>query len=406
MKNLILAVCILASFLSINTVVAKKVEKKIIEQIAFEVLKNKYNQTENIQLEKIDSVYYNNEICFYIINFIPTGFVIISANDEFDPIIGSSRQTKFDYNSAPPALIDLLNELKCYMVESQKEKVINEVEKDRITKQWKKYLSDYPEVDTYSFPTNVPKLIEVSWDQDNSYRMFCPSTCYAGCGPIAMAQLLYRWRENIYQPYGSSSNYNSWHPEFGTLEVSFDTIHYFWEGMPLNSANEYNASLIFHCGISAEAWYCMIGNETGAAIPIQIKDALVNHFSFSSDAFKLSWDSTYSVSAWLNLIKSDLSKGYPIIYSAMKHDNSKGHTFLIDGYDTNDNVHINWGWSGNYNDYYSITLLKPNKYSLYSKQNEAIFNLHPVLPTGVSISSPSAICTNTMVTVNNLPGGA
>ena len=32
-----------------------------------------------------------------------------------------------------------------------------------------------------------------------------------------------------------------------------------------------------------------------------------------------------------------------------------GHAFVVDGYDSNNNVHINWGWGGGSNGYYSLS---------------------------------------------------
>lgn len=36
-----------------------------------------------------------------------------------------------------------------------------------------------------------------------------------------------------------------------------------------------------------------------------------------------------------------------------------GHSFVIDGYDENGLVHVNWGWDGIGNGYYDIALLNP-----------------------------------------------
>ena len=49
------------------------------------------------------------EACFYVFNVGDAGFVIISADDFYRPIIGYSENGSFDYDNIPPALRDYLN---------------------------------------------------------------------------------------------------------------------------------------------------------------------------------------------------------------------------------------------------------------------------------------------------------
>ena len=64
----------------------------------------------------------------------------------------------------------------------------------------------------------------------------------------------------------------------------------------------------------------------------------------------------------------------PIFYSGTS--SSGGHAFVCDGYDANDKFHFNWGWSGVYDNYYTIGSLKPGKYN-FSNENSAIINIAP-----------------------------
>ena len=49
-----------------------------------------------------------NEACFYVFNVGNAGFVIISADDYYRPVIGYSENGKFDVDNVPPALQDYL----------------------------------------------------------------------------------------------------------------------------------------------------------------------------------------------------------------------------------------------------------------------------------------------------------
>ena len=47
---------------------------------------------------------------------------------------------------------------------------------------------------------------------------------------------------------------------------------------------------------------------------------------------------------WMNLIKSEINEKRPVYYFGSSDDG--GHAFVFDGYNEEDMVHVNWGWSG------------------------------------------------------------
>lgn len=53
----------------------------------------------------------------------------------------------------------------------------------------------------------------------------------------------------------------------------------------------------------------------------------------------------YSDVNWLNLMKAELNAGRPMQYAGF--GNGGRHTWVCDGYDNNDYLHMNWGWGGN-----------------------------------------------------------
>ena len=65
----------------------------------------------------------------------------------------------------------------------------------------------------------------------------------------------------------------------------------------------------------------------------------------------------YTTTDWKNLIKPELNAARPVLYGGST--NTEGHAFVVDGYDSNDLFHINWGWSGYYNGYFELSLLNP-----------------------------------------------
>ena len=82
----------------------------------------------------------------------------------------------------------------------------------------------------------------------------------------------------------------------------------------------------------------------------------------------------------MEYIYSILSSGNPILYSA-KDINLElgiiaGHNFIIDGYDENGLVHVNWGWYGIENGYFDIALLNVREYT-YDDWQAMYIGLYP-----------------------------
>jgi hypothetical protein len=149
-----------------------------------------------------------------------------------------------------------------------------------------------------------------------------------------------------------------------TIEVScdFSSLTFDWTNMlPTYTAGNYNetqadavATLMFACGASIKTSY---GITESAAVASNILQALFNNFGYDHGAkfMRRAW---YTNSEWMSMVKNELSLGRPIIYGG--NSASGGHSFVIDGYDSNDYIHVNWGWNGKSNGYFRITKLNPS----------------------------------------------
>jgi len=75
-----------------------------------------------------------------------------------------------------------------------------------------------------------------------------------------------------------------------------------------------------------------------------------------------------------------LTAGHPVLYSG-KDINFEvgilvGHNFIIDGYDENGLVHVNWGWHGDQDGYFDIATLTVGKLTFNDWQGMYV-NLYP-----------------------------
>ena len=287
----------------------------------------------------------------YIYNIGTEGFVIISGNTILPPVLAWSNQGTFpDMTDAPENFrfwIGRYNEMIDFAI-------VNGIAPEaKIIQQWDEAAQGV--FGTRNTRT-VDPLVETRWNQDCFYNAMCPSTsggwwgggpcghAYAGCVATAMGQVMKYWNHPEHG-YGSHSYV---HSEYGTQSADFGNTTYQWSQMPneLWNNNDAVATLLYHCGVSVNMNYSPSGS--GAYSP-DVETALRSYFGYCGA--KYISKSSYQEEAWINMLKSELDRSHPIYYSG-SHDNS-GHAFVCDGYDSDDLMHFNFGWSGSGDAFYS-----------------------------------------------------
>ena len=315
----------------------------------------------------------NNIAAFYVFN-TADGFVIVSADDCETPIIGYSREGRFDPNNVPIQMEDYLQDFIAriqYGIE-------NHIEADEATaKQWEMVKTTGKLNDSKSTKAVAPLLTD-KWNQGCLYNSLCPTMsgpcghAEVGCVAVAMTQIMRYWGYPT-TGWGTHSYTNAGL----TLSADFGNTTYDWEHMPdsltENSSEaeiEAVATLLYHCGISVEMNYSLNGSNSNSS---KIPDALIRYFYYSKHIHREK-RSDFSNEEWLSLLKSSLDLQRPVQYSGFGV--GIGHAFVCDGYDENDLLHFNWGWGGNANGYFALGNLYPNGNNL-NNNNYAIFDIIP-----------------------------
>ena len=308
----------------------------------------------------------------YVFDF-GDGFVMLSADTRIRPVLGYSTESGFNSENIPSQLLWLMEEYTREIgavVES-----VSDGESVETADEWSLWLSgDTP---VMAAVANVGPLLQTLWDQNSPYNSQCPSASngpgghvYAGCVACAMAQIIRYWQypssgigSHSYSANFSSQGYGN----YGTQSVNFATATYDFSQMPLtlnsnSPAAQINevAKLMYHCGVAVDMRYGPYGS---GAYDNDALNALQTYFGYTG--IMLKYKSNYSESEWLALIKGELNNLRPVIYSGQ---GSGGHSFVCDGYDSQDLLHFNWGWSGSYNGYYTVSNLNPGSHNFSNSQ--------------------------------------
>ena len=300
------------------------------------------------------------------------GFVIISNEDQTIPILGYSLYENFDIQNLPPALEWLLGNYQVQIETIKQKKLKSSSLKGK--KLWTKYKADKSDfisnsiADISETSSGVSALLSTEWDQVSGWNQYCPvdskgpgGHAYAGCTAVSMAQIMNYWK---FPDHGTGSH-SYYHAVYGTLSVNFSNQTYNWSLMSGSTYDKYNALLIYHCGVSADMNY---GPDQSGAYNSVALNSLKEYFGYKKSAQYISRDQ-YSSDGWISLLRNELTEERPILYEG---HGVGDHSFVVDGVDGGDLFHINWGWSGSYDSYYSLDDLTPGGYNFNNSQMAGI----------------------------------
>ncbi len=368
MKNVLTTILIFLISLSIS---GKPVNQKVAQQIAegFYSVQSGLKAT-NISVKEIIPYLYEGETSMYIFSFTTGGFVIVSADDSETPILGYSLKSpvkKEIDNSEVKYLFDLYGKA-INLAKSSK------IENPEIAKQWELLLKG----EAKKTIAAVDPLLTTTWDQGSGYNNLCPSGTPTGCVATAMAQIMYyhKWPATGqgWHKYTPSDN-----PNFGVQYADFGSVNYDWQNMPnfLGSGSTLTqinaiATLMYHCGVSVDMNY---DSDGSGAFSQDVMHALTSYFKYNPTTINIFSYTSTTASTALTKTKSELDQNRPVFYSGGSKADG-GHAWVCDGYDASDKLHINWGWSGYYNGYFSVTLMNPANYN-FSEYNAIITGIKP-----------------------------
>lgn len=358
-KFLLQFLALLFAFTCVQTVDAKKIEVNQAKNIALNFLDDKqvsklYKKAVANDLKLAHTESDDNTPLYYVFNIQSGGFIITSADDRATEILAYVDRGSFEPEALPDNMRWWLGEYArqikavCNMPETA-------VKHTRVPKAAK---------------AEIAPMLETEWSQEAPYNRLCNydngtgvSESATGCTATAMAQIMYyhKWPEKGTGSYSYDYTLNvngkdiPQHKESNFAEHTYDYANmlpsYRAGGYSLAQA-EAVALLMYDCAISVNSMFDDISSGTPGASNWVIY-SMVDYFGYSPLAKEVYKDQLASEEEWENLIYNDLAAGLPVFYSG-ETDGGSGHAFVCDGY-KDGLYHINWGWEGTFNGYFSVT---------------------------------------------------
>ena len=347
-------IIMLALALTCVTLQARPVDQETAKRLGQSFVKANFEFTrQSDQLDLVQTAFSDRgEACYYIFNVGETGFVIMAADDNYRPVIGYSDRGVFNPDDMAPALADYLEVVRQgVMMASQAASP-----KAVVAADWAMLEKCGCLVSRHGGREDV-FLVQTTWNQNYPYNYFCPlgeggpgGHCYAGCVATAAAQLMKYWDHPLHGQ-GSYTYTPEDHPEYGPLTVNFGEATYDWENMP-NSISasspieqiEAVAQLIYHVGVSVDMNY---RPSSSGAVTGKLCQTMPAYFFYTNQMDNL-YREDYTHEDYMQLIIDAIDMSWPMVHRG------GGHAYVLDGYNDNDMVHFNWGWSGSSDGWFNI----------------------------------------------------
>lgn len=312
-------------------------------------------------------------------------FVLFANDMRVDPILGYSLEGTFQGEEFPPQLEDLLKGYSDQILLLKRKPV--QKASTNFAGTWEDYLKG----DFNKMSAQVEPIIDVNWNQGRGWNRYCPEDAdgpgghaYVGCVAVAMGQAM-----SVYEHPDRGEDSSSYrHSEYGEISANYEETQYKWNLMSATAADDYNSLLLYHLAVSVEMDFAPDGS---GAYTKDAASALKKYFDYSNDLY---YASSTDDQVWTGLLKSELDAGRPIIYGG-NNGSDVGHAFNLDGYADNDYFHVNWGWSGQYNGYFTLSSLTPYSGADYSKNGKAVLNIKPMdhAPVDIELSQNTLVDT-------------
>ena len=288
----------------------------------------------------------SNPTCYVFNAKDGKGFAIVSADDQYMPVIGYSDTSVWDAAQMPGSAREMISAPVTMAQASARKKVLARAAQSE----------------------KVLKTPE--WSQEAPFNYNIPNRRLTGCVGVALAEIL------------KFHNYPASRP--ASLVNDGEDTAYAWSSMRDDnyrsgySSEEANAvaALVADAAIAIGTDF---GMSSSSAFEVKVPYALTSMFGYDAGvAYKKRAE--LDKASWDALIVNEIDEDRPVLYSGQ--DVSAGHAFVCDGYQMRGETpyfHINWGWGGSANGYYASDALNPvvSKAHHYNDLMTVVYNIKP-----------------------------
>lgn len=320
--------------------------------------------------QSVEPFIFSGDTIAWIAHCLPQGYLLIGAGYQLFPVVAWSTEGDFGEGEAwrefmPILSSDLATRIRNILPGSPE--YLDNQKKWRFWLNYSTHSKDFQQWPPEG-TTSTGGWLETNWTQSAPYNNFCPvdgntgNRSVAGCPATAMAQIVNYHKElhdtrfnnddDYYHNFGTGNKY--WidddyasydFPSWDQLNVYLDTLNvHLTSGFSLK--NDDKAALTFACGVAAKQVYS--SSVSGTYGINQAFDAFIR---FGYEDSKLLYPEDTTLNAHL---AENIKIGLPAQLGLVNPEETAGHNVVVDGYNTDEFYHFNFGWGGSANGWYTM----------------------------------------------------
>lgn len=311
-----------------------------------------------------------NDSIAWVFQCTPQGFIVIASNRSLPPVLAWSEEGSFGEGPGWESFLPIFqSDLKARLSFADSESAESKANRYK----WAAVTSHNRIPGNFQqWPpegwSSTGGWLFTNWTQSAPYNALCPIDgqtqirSYAGCPATAMAQIVnfhhktnetrFSDLDDYYHNFGSGNSYwidNDWEsrgfPSWDQLNVYLETLEtHYLQGLTLTNTDK--AALTYACGAAAKQVYSSSGSGTFGVN--QAFDAYVR-FGYSDARLVTASDPELS-----NQLAQNIMQALPAHLAVVNSDWTVGHNVVVDGYNTDELFHFNFGWGGSANGWYTM----------------------------------------------------
>lgn len=308
----------------------------------------------------------------FLVSLDPTGYLVVCGDDRLEPVLAYAYENRCCPPGEPSGpMIDLVtSDLRCRI---ERAGMLPEGIVLANRAHWELLETGGPRPgplpDQWPPAGSTPTggWLEENWTQNAPFNMYCPldliagQRSVAGCPAVAMGSILhFRAETNGTRFDDGDDYYHNYHeyywidddheahdfPSWDELNGLLDTLEaHYASGIP---TMEDRAALVYASGAACRQVYT--ASVSGTFGVGQAYDA---YLRFGFDSCELLYESSDSL---LERMASNMMDAMPAHLAIVDEVPQYGHNLVVDGYSTDGYFHLNFGWGGSANGWYSFPL--------------------------------------------------
>ncbi|MDZ4121081.1 MAG: C10 family peptidase, partial [Candidatus Cloacimonadaceae bacterium] len=296
----------------------------------------------------------------------PNGYIVVCADDQLPPVLAYSFESPFDDGSSQSAVLSelIIHDLSLRLQQA------NPISIAKAQSRWQA-LRQMRDDDFIQYPpagySPTGGWLKSNWTQNSPYNMYCPIDpvtsvrSVAGCPSVAMGMIVnfhetlngtrlsdlddyYHsyagrnyWIDNDYEAHGFAS--------FPQLNTYLDELNQNYKyQLPITNSDK--GALVWASGVACRQVYT--SSSSGTFSVSQANQAFIR---FGFEGFELLTDSAPDL---YPRMRQNMIDAKPVHLAVVTPAWDMGHNVVVDGYNTDEYYHLNFGWGGSYNGWYLL----------------------------------------------------